>query len=67
MPNLPKPHLIAAIAGIVLLASLGAGVTAYLLRDARTEVADHRTDAAEAQAVNFGKVFSHWDDEIPSV
>ena len=60
----------------------GRRLTAFLLRDARTEVADHRTDAAEAiegariavtgrlpeaQAVNFGKVFSHWDDEIPSV
>ena len=63
MPNLPKPHLIAAVVGVVVLIGLGA----YLLRDARTQVADHRTDAAEAQAVNFGKVFSHWDDEIPSV
>ncbi|MBC7668578.1 MAG: hypothetical protein H7236_09045 [Gemmatimonadaceae bacterium] len=78
MPNLPKPHLIAAVVGVVVLIGLGA----YLLRDARTEVADHRTDAAEAiegariavtgrlpeaQAVNFGKVFVHWDDEIPSV
>ena len=82
MANLPKPRLIAAVVGVVILIAVGAGLTAYLLRDAGTEVADHRTDDAEAiegariavtgrlpeaQSVNFGKVFVHWDDEIPSV
>lgn len=78
MANLPKPHLIAAVA----LAGLGAGLTAYVLRDTRTEAVDHKADDVEAiegariavtgrlpeaQAVNFGKVFVHWDGEIPSV
>jgi hypothetical protein len=51
-------------------------------RDTQAEAVDHRTDDAEAiegariavtgrlpeaQSVNFGKLFVHWDGEIPSV
>ncbi|CAN5140974.1 hypothetical protein BH10PSE4_BH10PSE4_05980 [soil metagenome] len=82
MANLPKAHWIAALAGAVVLAGLGAGLTAYVLRDTHAAAVDHKTDDIEAlegakiavtgrlpqaQAVNFGQVFVHWDDEIPSV
>ncbi len=82
MVNLPKPQLIATVAAAVALAGLGAGLTAYVLRDTKAEVADHTVDNTEAiegariavtgrlpqaQSVDFGKVFVHWDDEIPSV
>ncbi|CAN5237452.1 hypothetical protein BH10PSE3_BH10PSE3_34330 [soil metagenome] len=78
----PKPQLIAIAVAALVLASLGAGLAVYVLRDTRTEAVDHQADDAqaiegariavtgrlpEAQAVNFGKVFVHWDGEIPSV
>ena len=77
-----KAQVAVAAVAIVALAGLGAGLTAYVLRDAKTEVADHKVDDTEAiegariavtgrlpqaQSVDFGKVFVHWDDEIPSV
>ena len=82
MANLPKTQLIAAIVAVVVLAGLGAGLTTYVLRDTHAEAVDHQADDVEAiegariavtgrlpeaQSVNFGKVFVHWDDEIPSV
>jgi hypothetical protein len=78
----PKPQLIAIAVAALVLAGLGAGLAIYVLRDTHAEALDHRADDAqaiegariavtgrlpEAQAVNFGKVFVHWDDEIPSV
>lgn len=82
MATLSKTHLIVGAVAAIVLASLGFGLTAYVLRDTRAEVADHSADDAEAiegariavtgrlpeaQAVDFGKVFVHWDGEIPSV
>jgi hypothetical protein len=82
MVKLSKIQLIIAAVSTLLLAGLGAGLTAYVLRDTHVEAVDHRVDDAEAvegariavtgrlpeaQAVNFGKVFVHWDGEIPSV
>ena len=82
MANLSRTQLIVASVAALLLAGLGAGLTAYILRDTQAEAVDHRTDDAEAiegariavtgrlpeaQAVNFGKLFVHWDGEIPSV
>lgn len=83
MAPVTKPYLIiAAGVAVLLLAGLGAGLTTYVLRDAQAEAVDHRTDDAEAiegariaiatrfpqaEVVNFGKVFVHWDGEIPSV
>lgn len=82
MANLSRTQLIAGAVAALVLASLGAGLTIYVLRDTHAEAADHTADDAqaiegariavtgrlpEAQAVNFGKVFVHWDDEIPSV
>lgn len=82
MANLSRMHLIAGGVAILVLAGLGVGATAYLLRDTQTPVADRGTDNAEAiegariavagrfpqaQAVDFGKVFVHWDGEIPSI
>ena len=82
MLNLPKTQLIVGSVAALLLAGLGAGLAVYVLRDTHTEAVDHKTDDAEAiegariavtgrlpeaQAVNFGKVFVHWDGEIPSV
>ena len=82
MPKLPKTQLIVVAIAALLLAGLGAGLTAYILRDTQAEAVDHRTDDAEAiegariavtgrlpeaQAVDFGKMFVHWDGEIPSV
>ncbi|WP_035018653.1 hypothetical protein [Caulobacter sp. UNC358MFTsu5.1] len=82
MANLSRTHLIAGGAAVVVLAGLGAGLAAYVLRDTQAEAVDHRTDDAEAvqgariavadrfpeaQGVDFGKTFVHWDGEIPSV
>ena len=82
MPKLPKTQLIVVAIAALLLAGLGAGLTAYILRDTQAEAVDHKTDDAEAiegariavtgrlpeaQAVDFGKMFVHWDGEIPSV
>jgi hypothetical protein len=82
MANLSRMQLIIGAVVAVVLAGLGAGLTAYVLRDARTEAVDHKVDDTEAlegariavtgrlpeaQAVNFGKLFVHWDGEIPSV
>jgi hypothetical protein len=82
MANLSRTQLIVAAAAALLLVGLGAGLAVYVLRDTHTEAVDHKTDDTEAiegariavtgrlpeaQAVNFGKVFVHWDGEIPSV
>jgi hypothetical protein len=82
MPNLSRTQLIVVAIAALLLAALCGGLAAYILRDTQAEAVDHRTDDAEAlegariavtgrlpqaQAVNFGKVFVHWDGEIPSV
>jgi hypothetical protein len=82
MPNLSKLQLIAGAAAVVVLAGLGAGLTAYVLLHTQAEAVDHRTDDVEAiegariaiasrfpqaDVVNFGKIFVHWDGEIPSV
>ena len=82
MANLSRMQLLIGAVTAVVLAGLGAGLTAYVLRDTRTEAVDHKVDDTEAlegariavtgrlpeaQAVNFGKVFVHWDGEIPSV
>ena len=82
MANLPRIPLIAGAAAALVLAGLGVGLTVYILRDTHAEAVDHTADDAEAiqgariavtgrlpeaQAVNFGKVFVHWDGEIPSV
>jgi hypothetical protein len=82
MPNLSRTQLIVVAVAALLLAALGAGLSAYILRDTHAEAVDRRTDDAEAlegariavtgrlpqaQAVNFGKIFVHWDGEIPSV
>jgi hypothetical protein len=82
MTNLPKPRLIAGAVAALVLASLGVGLTVYVLRDTQTEAVDHGADDVEAiegariavtgrlpqaQAVRFGKVVVHWDGEIPSV
>ena len=82
MVNLPKPQLIAAVVAVVVLAGLGAGLTVYVLRDTRTEETHEKADDVEAiegariavtgrlpeaQGMTFGKVFVHWDGEIPSV
>jgi hypothetical protein len=82
MANLSRTPLIAGAVAILVLAALGAGLTAFVLRDTQAEVVDQKADDAdaiegariavtgrlpEAQAVNFGKVFVHWDGEIPSV
>ena len=82
MANLSRTQLIAGSVAALVLAGLGAGLTAYVLRDTHAEAADHRTDdieaiegariavtgrLPEAQSVDFGKVFVHWDGEIPSV
>ena len=82
MVNLPKPQLIAAAVGVVVLIGLGVGLAVYVGRDTHAEAVDHTADNTEAiegariavtnrlpeaQAVNFGKVFVHWDGEIPSV
>jgi hypothetical protein len=82
MANLSRTHLIAGVGAALILAGLGVGLTLYVLRDTHAEAVDHTADDAqaiegariavtgrlpEAQAVNFGKVFVHWDGEIPSV
>ena len=82
MANLSRTQLIAGAGAALILAGLGAGLAVYVLRDTHTEVVDHRADDVEAvegariavtgrlpeaQAVNFGKIFVHWDGEIPSV
>ena len=82
MSKLPKTQLIIVGVVALVLAGLGVGLTLYVLRDTHTEAVDHGTDDVEAiegariavtgrlpeaQAVNFGKVFVHWDGEIPSV
>lgn len=82
MPNLSKAQLIAGGVAVLVLAGLGAGLAAYVLHDTEVEAVDHRTDDTEAlegariavagrfpeaQSVNFGKVFVHWNGEIPSV
>jgi hypothetical protein len=82
MPHLSKLQLIAGAAAVVVLAGLGAGLTAYVLHDTQAEAVDHRIDNVEAvegariaiasrfpqaDVVNFGKIFVHWDGEIPSV
>ena len=82
MANLSRTQLIAGAVAALVLAGLGAGLAVYVLRDTKAEAVDHKTDdieaiegariavtgrLPEAQAVNFGKVFVHWDGEIPSV
>jgi hypothetical protein len=82
MANLSRTQLIIGAVAALGLAGLGAGVTAYVLRDARPQIVDHKVDDAEAiegariavtgrlpeaQGVEFGKVFVRWDGEIPSV
>ena len=82
MVTLRKTQLAAGAAVAVALAALGLGLAVYVGHDTHTEAVDHTADNAEAvegariavtgrlpeaQAVNFGKVFVHWDGEIPSV
>jgi hypothetical protein len=82
MANLSRTQLIIGAIAALILAALGAGLTAFVLRDTHAEAVDHTADDVEAiqgariavtgrlpqaQAVNFGKVFVHWDGEIPSV
>ena len=82
MANLSRTQLIVGAITALVLAGLGAGLTVFVLRDTHTETVDRTADDAqaiegariavtgrlpEAQAVNFGKVFVHWDGEIPSV
>jgi hypothetical protein len=82
MVTLRKTQLAAGAAVAVALAALGCGLALYVGRDTQAEAVDHRTDDAEAiegariavtgrlpeaQSVNFGKLFVHWDGEIPSV
>ena len=82
MANLSRTQLIAGAVSALVLAGLGAGLAVYVLRDTKAEVVDQKTDDIEAiegariavtgrlpqaQSVNFGKVFVHWDGEIPSV
>ena len=82
MANLSRAQLIVGAITALALTCLGAALTVYVLRDTRTEAVDHQDDDAqaiegariavtgrlpEAQAVDFGKVFVHWDGEIPSV
>jgi hypothetical protein len=82
MANLSRTQLIAGAVAALVLAGLGVGLTLYVLRDTHAEAMDHTDDDVEAiegariavtgrlpeaQAVNFGKVFVHWDGEIPSV
>lgn len=82
MAKFLKTQLIAVGLAALVLAGVGVGLSVYVLRDTKAEAVDHTVDDAEAiqgariavtgrlpeaQAVNFGKVFVHWDDEIPSV
>ena len=72
MANLSRTHLIAGGAAVVVLAGLGAGLAAYVLRDTQAEAVQGARIAVadrfpEAQGVDFGKTFVHWDGEIPSV
>jgi hypothetical protein len=82
MANLSRTQLIAFVVGVITLTALGVGLAVFVLRDTHTEAVDQKVDDAqaiegariavtgrlpEAQAVNFGKVFVHWDGEIPSV
>lgn len=82
MANLSRTQLIIGAVAALVLAGLGTGLAVYVLRDTQTEAVDHTADDAQAiegariavtgrlpqaQAVNFGKVFVHWDGEIPSV
>lgn len=82
MANLSRTQLIVGAVAALVLAGLGVGLAAYVLRETQAPPVDRRTDDAEAlegariavtgrfpeaQAVDFGKVFVHWDREIPSV
>ena len=82
MSKFPKTQLIVAGVAALVLTGLGVGLSLYVLRDTHTEAVDHKTDDVEAiegariavtgrlpeaQSVNFGKIFVHWDGEIPSV
>jgi hypothetical protein len=82
MVNPKKTTLLVGVVAALVLAGLGTALAVYVLRDTHTEAADHTADDAQAiegariavtgrlpdaQAVNFGKVFVHWDGEIPSV
>lgn len=83
MPKLSKTQLIVVGAvAVLVLAGLGAGLAAFVLRGPQAQPVDRRTDEAEAvegariavtgrlpqaQAVDFGRVFVHWDGDVPSV
>jgi hypothetical protein len=82
MAKLSGTQLIAGAVAALVLAALGAGLTAYALRDTHAEAVDRTADDAEAiegariavtgrlpeaQAVDFGKIVVHWDGQIPSV
>ena len=82
MVTIPKTQRLVAVIVVLALIGVGVGLALYVGRDTHAEAVDHKTDDAEAiegariavtgrlpeaQAVNFGKVFVHWDDEIPSV
>ncbi|MBO9710200.1 MAG: hypothetical protein J7521_18515 [Caulobacter sp.] len=82
MVNPKKTTLLVGVVAALALAGLGTALAVYVLRDTRAEAVDHAADDAQAiegariavtgrlpdaQAVNFGKVFVHWDGEIPSV
>jgi hypothetical protein len=75
-------QLIGVGAAVLILAGLGAGLAVHVLRDSPAEAVDRTADDAEAiegariavtgrlpeaQAVDFGKIFVHWDGQIPSV
>jgi hypothetical protein len=77
-----RMQLIGGGLALLVLAGLGGGLAAYVLRHTQVEAVDHQTDDAEAvegariavagrfpqaQAIDFGKVVVHWDSEIPSV
>ena len=82
MAKFSRLHLILAAVAVLILIGLGAGLAVYVLRDTHTEDVQQNDDDQEAimgakaalttrmvaaQSLSFGKVFVHWDGEVPSV